>query len=92
MFAISGQFRGRNVLISWDDGKVSGDEEFVRALEQLAEEEEYVEVIGMGKISTNSHLSKPLAASVLMGQLFDTIFHHTGEFPEFPEVPPDAVI
>lgn len=92
MFTVTGIYQGREVFLTWDEGRIEGDPEFIKALEKHAEKRDYVEVIGMGPISTNAHLSKPLPAAWLMGELLDSVISRGGDFPKLPDVPDDAVI
>lgn len=89
---MTGIYQGREVFLTWDEGKIEGDSAFLAALENKAEKRQRIEVIGMGIISANAHLSKPLPASLLMAELLDSVTSTGGDFPQFPDVPDDAVV
>lgn len=89
-FTISGHHNGKPASITWNDGELSGDEDAIRALRQLAQEREFAEIVCMPPIPVDG-LRNPLASMVLMGQALHPMTGSSGNLPTFPTAPPGAV-
>lgn len=77
----------------YEDGMLSGDEFAVRLVETYADalEGKMVGPVG-GPWTETNHLEDPLSALFVMRDAFDKIIEITGDIPEPPEVPQEAIV
>ncbi len=94
MFTITGNLRSHKGLkITWDNGKLTGDPLLVSEVEteaKIREGESGGPVCG--PYTRNDHLTDPLSAVNLISEVLDKVTKSSGDIPEPPEVPPDAII
>lgn len=92
-FSVTGLKNDKIRIVQWEDGKLTGNPELVKAIEDDATKraEEPVGPMG-GPYTVGYHLGDPLSAAILIGEAFDEITSTDGEVPVPPEVPEGAVV
>jgi hypothetical protein len=89
-FTLSGGFNSRPVEITWIDGVLSGDREFVEFTElRAAAPDDQLLVASGGPSASTVHLSDPYAAYELMCMLLDEPEIVSGELPPIPQTLPE---
>lgn len=91
MFTVSGHYQDEPASLTWDEGEITGHEKARAALLRLADEREVVQIPCMAPLSTNAHLSKPLAAMVLMSQVLFPLTGSSGQVPRIPDTEPGGI-
>lgn len=81
----------RSVSITWEDGKLSGDEGAIRMLRQLAKEKEGELVGPVGIYTETKHLEEGLSTLFLLKDVYDAIAKIEGDIPEAPPLPDGAI-
>jgi hypothetical protein len=85
-FTLSGGFNGHPVEITWIDGVLSGDPEFVQFTELRATARDNQLLVASGGSSASTdYLSDPYAAYELMCMLLDEPEIVSGELPPIPQ-------
>jgi hypothetical protein len=92
-FTITGTYRGETFTVTWTDGTLSGDPDFVRLVESEAQAREG-SAVGpvMGPYTTTAHLADPLSAAILLQEVFDDVTSSSGELPEPLEGEDDVIV
>lgn len=96
MFTLTGIPKHRRKVaasITWDNGRLSGDALLVQEAKDLARMYEGREIgFPDGPKSSSNHLTDPYGAPWILGELFrEGTIHVTGEIPDWPEIPDNAV-
>ena len=84
---------GYPATLTWEEGQLSGDGQARLETLALANELEGQAVLATpsGPSTVRDHLKSAFSAIVLMGQLFTPDSKWSGELPELPAIPEDAV-
>jgi len=92
-WTVKGKYKGKQVEMVWDNGKLSGSLKLINALRRRAAllEGTLVGPVG-GPFTQRHHLQDPLSAIYLVWDLFDEDPKASGEIPYPPKVPKDAII
>lgn len=90
MFTIGGSYRGRLFDLTWDAGKLSGDEDIITLL-KIAAKYETVSAPGGPYWSGDEILKSDFATFHLAYAEFDDVHLVIGEVSPIPEVPEGAI-
>ncbi len=92
-YTVTGTIEGRTFTVTYEDGRITGDEPAVRLIEATARslEGEPVGPVG-GPYTDRDHLRDPLSALFVMREAFDEVVSATGDVPEAPDAPEDAAV
>jgi hypothetical protein len=92
MFKVKGTIRGRAVEVTWNDGRLEGDELAVQVVESEAALYDGHELGPVcGPFTTEDHLSDPLGAVFVLLAIFDEGAEFSGDVPEAPETEEGAI-
>ena len=91
-FALIGTYGSREIMLSWEDGQLSGDAEGVTHVKELAAQAEGRSLWTAGYIGPlHHHLQDPYQAYQLMKMIFRQHPQMIGELPPLPQPPEGAV-
>lgn len=83
---------GRDVSVTWADGKLTGDASAVVIITSLAEQLEGQPVgLPTGPVTTTDHLSSALSTLDLMQRVLGYDLTATGDVPQLDAVPRGAI-
>lgn len=85
---VTGQLAGRQVSATWAEGKITGDEQFVAAIQALAKEQGPVGVAGY---TVTAGTADPQRFAMTAASALDELTEITGEVPDDPDEPADAI-
>jgi hypothetical protein len=86
-FTLAGGFNGRPVEITWIDGMISGDPEFVELAKLRATAQEDQPIVASGGLSASAdHLSDPYVAYKFICMLLEEPEIVSGELPPIPQM------
>jgi hypothetical protein len=93
-YEVTGQCRGREVQVTWDNGRLTGDTLAILLVETAARRAELRGIpVGppSGPYTTENHLADLLSALFLTRELLGDDITATGDVPTVPEIPKGAV-
>ena len=92
MFAIKGKHDGRPIVITWNNGVLSGDELAIEvALMQAEFSEGEGSISGYFRVGKEDILACDAATFFLLKRIFEDVELVTGDLPPLPSIPDGAI-
>lgn len=93
MYTVRGMWRRQPHSVTWDNGRLSGHDGLVVAIEsEAATLEGFAVGPTAGPLTFTDHLQDPVSALVVMRTVFDSIREVSGDVPDLPPTPRGAII
>jgi len=87
MFTIKGRYSGKVYNITWDNGKIYGDEVLADVIKDYIEAKEGEPVGFPGYYFTDNHIKNAFSSYLILRRFFDEVIEESGDIPAREENP-----